>query len=71
MAMSPSSTGHEGQYDTKYSPFDWILRAAFAGEVLFHYFFRELACSMRQKMVLPLPLHASIVLVLMFKECAC
>ena len=27
-----SSICHGGQYDTKYSPFDWILGAAFVGE---------------------------------------
>ena len=32
LAMSPSSIGHGGQHDTKYSPFDWILRVAFAEE---------------------------------------
>ena len=26
LAMSPSSIGHEGQHDAKYSPFDWISR---------------------------------------------
>ena len=30
MDMPPSSIGHWGQYETQYSPFDWILRAAFA-----------------------------------------
>ena len=44
LAMSPSSIGHGGQYNnTKYSPFDWILRAAFAGESFF--FLREPACK--------------------------
>ena len=27
--MSPSSTLHDGQYDTKYVTFEWLLRAAF------------------------------------------
>ena len=32
MAMPPYSTAHEGQYDTKYSLFDYTLRAAFVGK---------------------------------------
>ena len=34
LAMSPSSTGHGGQYDTQYSPFDKTLRAAFVREII-------------------------------------
>ena len=32
VTLLPSSIDQGGQYDTKYSPFDWILRASFAGE---------------------------------------
>ena len=40
MAMSPSSIGH-GQHGTRYSPFGWILRAAFTGEIFFVFFVNQ------------------------------
>ena len=42
--MSLSSIGHGGQCDTNFSPFDRILREAFAGEIIC-FFSREPACT--------------------------
>ena len=46
LARSPYFIGHGGQYDTKYLPFDWILRATFAGERTC-VFLREQACKLK------------------------
>ena len=67
--MSPTSTGHGGQYDTKYSFFDEILRAVFVG--------REFTSCLNQpvRVLLPwprnLPLSATVGLELCYRPCFC